>query len=131
MKNCDDCETRDVCVELCSEVEAEVNQDYVGQSELPMEEEKLAYLAYEKGTLADVQTEYLESKWYDLTEEQKEGLIKGAKLTVKQTESLILSFDGYNQREIGDMLGISKMSVNNRLNWARKKLEKYILSKGR
>ncbi len=125
MKNCENCEDRGNCVELCSEVEDYANQDYVGQSELPMEEEKLAYLAYEKGTLADVQTEYLESKWYDLTEEQKEGLIKGAKLTVKQTESLILSFDGYNQREIGDILGINQKTVYERLMYARKKLEKY------
>ncbi len=57
--------------------------------------------------------------------ETKEEILSA--LTDKQIEVLVLHYrDGYTQREIADMIGISKMSVCERLAQARKKMKKIL-----
>ena len=60
---------------------------------------------------------------YILRKEQQDEMLKA--MTDKQREVFVLYYrDGYTQREIAEMLGISRDSVNNRLEGAMKKNKK-------
>ncbi|MBN1592675.1 MAG: sigma-70 family RNA polymerase sigma factor [Candidatus Coatesbacteria bacterium] len=129
MTICSECERRDTCVEICDEVRM---MTYGGGKSRKRRTYPVDYLAFEAKSTAELnrfQIDALQAISYRPTDEIELRILLEQVLSILsegQRFVFIKKMEGYTNREIADLTGLTEKAIEQRHTRAKKRLERVI-----